>query len=319
MNYFIYGNEGYLLKQELRKIIKSDDSTDHLSVVYYDGMAADFDIERIIEDANMISLFGDSKVVVVNNPSFLFNVTLSDDQVDRLSAYLHDSSDFTTLIFYVELTEQETIDQRRKIFKLLAKECQTIKVNALTPEAFENLVMKDLKMHKVVIDQDGFKELIARLPNSIANWKTELDKLILYNSRLGKTEIQRLIARSLDDNVFIMVNAVVKRNLKLAIDAWRDLAIMKHDPIELVAILAAQFRFMYQCSVLARKYDNQQIADMLNAKIARVNITLGNCRFTSPTRILGLLAELSKLDQNIKGGIIEKQLGFELFLIEATR
>lgn len=282
-------------------------------------MAADFDIERIIEDANMISLFGDSKVVVVNNPSFLFNVTLSDDQVDRLSAYLHDSSDFTTLIFYVELTEQETIDQRRKIFKLLAKECQTIKVNALTPEAFENLVMKDLKMHKVVIDQDGFKELIARLPNSIANWKTELDKLILYNSRLGKTEIQRLIARSLDDNVFIMVNAVVKRNLKLAIDAWRDLAIMKHDPIELVAILAAQFRFMYQCSVLARKYDNQQIADMLNAKIARVNITLGNCRFTSPTRILGLLAELSKLDQNIKGGIIEKQLGFELFLIEATR
>ncbi len=319
MNYFIYGSEGYLLKKELNKVIKSDDLNDHLNAVYYDGMASDFNIEQIIEDANTISMFAEKKVIIVNNPSFLFNQSLSDEQLAAFEQYLHDSSVFTTLIFYVETNEQNSIDQRKKIFKMLVKECRTIHIGSLNTDEFRKVVINDLNKNKIDIDKDAIEELIARLPIDIANWKTELSKLQLYGNSLNKDDIRFLIARSLDDNVFIMVNAVMRHNLKLAIEAWRDLAVMKHDPIELIAILASQFRFMYQCGILAHKYDNKQIADILNAKVARVNITMNNSRNVSTTQIMALLAKLADLDQKIKMGIIDKQLGFELFLIEATR
>lgn len=319
MNYFIYGSEGYLLKKELNKVIKSDDLNDHLNAVYYDGMASDFNIEQIIEDANTISMFAEKKVIIVNNPSFLFNQSLSDEQLAAFEQYLHDSSVFTTLIFYVETNEQNSIDQRKKIFKMLVKECRTIHIGSLNTDEFRKVVINDLNKNKIDIDKDAIEELIARLPIDIANWKTELSKLQLYGKSLNKDDIRFLIARSLDDNVFIMVNAVMRHNLKLAIEAWRDLAVMKHDPIELIAILASQFRFMYQCGILAHKYDNKQIADILNAKVARVNITMNNSRNVSTTQIMALLAKLADLDQKIKMGIIDKQLGFELFLIEATR
>ena len=319
MNYFIYGSEGYLLKKELNKIIKSDDLNDHINAVYYDGMASDFSVEQIIEDANTISLFTERKVIIVNNPSFLFNQTLSDEQLLTFEEYLHDSSTFTTLIFYVETNEQNSIDQRKKIFKLLVKNCRTIHIGSLNADDFRRIVVDDLRKYKIIIDKKAVEELIARLPIDIANWKTELSKLKLYGKNLNKNDISFLISRSLDDNVFIMVNAVMRHNLKLAVEAWRDLAIMKHDPIELIAILASQFRFMYQCGILARKYDNKQIADILNAKIARVNITMNNSRNITTTQIMSLLAKLADLDQKIKLGIIDKQLGFELFLIEATR
>ena len=319
MNYFIYGSEGYLLKKELNKVIKNDDLNDHLNAVYYDGMASDFNIEQIIEDANTISMFAEKKVIIVNNPSFLFNQSLSDEQLAAFEQYLHDSSVFTTLIFYVETNEQNSIDQRKKIFKMLVKECHTIHIGSLNTDDFRKVVINDLNKNKIDIDQDAIEELIARLPIDIANWKTELTKLQLYGNSLNKDDIRFLIARSLDDNVFIMVNAVMRHNLKLAIEAWRDLAVMKHDPIELIAILASQFRFMYQCGILAHKYDNKQIADILNAKVARVNITMNNSRNVSTTQIMALLAKLADLDQKIKMGIIDKQLGFELFLIEATR
>ncbi len=319
MNYFIYGSEGYLLKKELNKVIKSDDLNDHLNAVYYDGMASDFNIEQIIEDANTISMFAEKKVIIVNNPSFLFNQSLSDEQLAAFEQYLHDSSVFTTLIFYVETNEQNSIDQRKKIFKMLVKECRTLHIGSLNTDEFRKIVINDLNKNKVAIDKDAVEELIARLPIDIANWKTELSKIQLYGKSINKDDIRFLIARSLDDNVFIMVNAVMRHNLKLAIEAWRDLAIMKHDPIELIAILASQFRFMYQCGILAHKYDNKQIADILNAKVARVNITMNNSRNVSTTQIMALLAKLADLDQKIKMGIIDKQLGFELFLIEATR
>jgi len=318
MNYFIYGSEQFLLKQELNKIIASNNDNDNNSTVFYDGQSNDFNIDIILEDANTISLFGDKKVVIVNNPDFLSGqTTITDDQLKNLDEYLHNSSVFTTLVFYYEM--EDKLDKRKKIFKLLVKECRVINIAPITSDTFRKYVIKDLKQNDIKIDQQGINELLSRLPINIINWKSELNKLSLYGKLLSTEEIKHLISRSLDDNVFILVNAVMHHNLKTAIDTWHDLAVMKHDPIELVAILASQFRFMYQCVILNKQYNNQKIADVLNAKIGRVNISLNNSRGVKSQRILSLLNNLADLDQRIKGGRLEKQLGFELFLIEATR
>lgn len=319
MNYFLYGHDSFLLKQELSKLLKKNETEINANAVYYDGQANDFSIEKIIEDANTISLFAQHKVIIVNNPLFLANQILNDEQSLVLEQYLQNSSVFTDLIFYIEQNGQYSIDQRKKAYKMLIKFCNVINIKALNTDEFKAFVRNDLTKYKINIQPDAIDELIQRLPIDITNWKNELLKLSLYKKVINKNDVRYLIARSLDDNVFIMVNAVMRKNLRLAIEAWRDLAIMKHDPIELVAILASQFRFMYQCKILAKKYDNRQIADQLNAKVARVNITLNNSRNIATERIMNLLAKLADLDQKIKNGIIDKQLGFELFLIEATR
>ena len=57
------------------------------------------------------------------------------------------------------------------------------------------------------------------------------------------------------------------------------------------------------------------IAQRLHAHPYRVQMTMKQCRGMSPFQLLGILKRLADLDQRIKGGRVEKKLGFELFLL----
>ena len=64
MNYLFYGLETFLMEKEIKKILSQANVEDY-SVSKYD-LESNL-IDDIIEDASMISLFNDQKVILVDN------------------------------------------------------------------------------------------------------------------------------------------------------------------------------------------------------------------------------------------------------------
>ena len=97
----------------------------------------------------------------------------------------------------------------------------------------------------------------------------------------------------------------------------RTICLENKEVLQLMGLLASQFRFCYQCISLKKLgYSNDDIASELACKSTRVKITLESIRGSNQDYFLGLLNKLSELDSNIKNGKIDKILGFELFLLE---
>ena len=167
------------------------------------------------------------------------------------------------------------------------------------------------------MEPNAFLELDQRLPLDIRSIKAEMEKLELFGGVIDVSVVEQLVNRPLEDDVFQLVNAVVDRDLKKAFSLWYDLCVLNKDAIYLTALLAGQFRFLYQVKVLMDQgAGKDMIVSKLGAHPYRVQITMQNARKLSTPYLLHILSKLAVLDQKMKGGQLDKKLGFEMFLLE---
>ena len=314
MNYLLTGIEVYNLQMRRDAIIRELGLQDEQPDVFNQ----DFEIEEVIASCLTTPFFSENKVVLLENPGFIVSPKTSDEKaVNRLVEYLEDPLDTTTLIVYVD----KPFDKRKKGYTTLRKYLRTESFDTVSEENFRNIVRYDLQNSKIRMSNEAFDVLIDRLPVDVLNWKSELEKLKLYPYTLDGKAIKALISRDIEDDVFQLSNAVVGRNMNQAVQIYRDLLVTnKNDAGSLIGLLAYQFRFMCQVKALNEmNYLNREIAERYDAKEYRITMTLKAAQGRSSRELLGILARLSRLDQNIKKGKADPVVGLEMFIIEVTR
>ncbi len=318
MNYCIVGSESYLIHQKLDEIITSLDLVENdLNVSFFDATANDFSIQALIDSCNTLPFFGDKKAVIVKNPLFLSTAkSLSDKEMTCLQEYLMNSNPQCILIFCGVFS----LDKRKKICKLIQKECRFFQFEKLNPQDFQDYVNQELNQGEIKITPEAKKILLKRLSNDLAILHMELEKLRLYGGLIDESIVSQLVTRPLDEDVFHLVNAVVSRDMKEAMLLWKDLQVLNKDPIYLIALLSSQFRLLYQVKVyLDMGMDQKFIQSELKVHPYRITKAMEALRNLSKERCLFLLNALAQCDQDFKSGLLDKTMGFELFLIKTAR
>ncbi|MEG0163852.1 DNA polymerase III subunit delta [Anaerorhabdus sp.] len=318
MNYLIIGSELFLLKKQLNQILKENSlDNNSMDTIFYDGLSNDFTIASVIDDCNTPPFFNKKKTVILNNPSFLSTQkSLNDHDSEILEKYLKNPSLDADLIFYGDIT----LDKRKKLVKLVQSSCRVFQFERLSTAEFNSYVSKQIAQNHVQVTSEGKAELLNRLPNDLENFHSELEKMALYGNELDKEAITKLISRPLDEDVFHLVNDVVNRNMKSALHLWDDLYMLNKDPIYLVALLASQFRLLYQVrTYLDMGYHEKEIQKELKVHPFRVTKAIESLRGLSKERCLEILNSLAELDQSFKMGLGDKKAGFELFLVRTAR
>lgn len=312
MNYLLFGEETYSIKNNLQRIIKEYVKEDNfMNVITYD--ARNVSIDMILDDANTIPFFSDNKVIVVENANFFSGSNDTHIDTKRLEDYLNEPMESTVLIFVGYFSKP---DARKKILKLMKTKGKVLEFKKLDNYGKNNFIREQLQKNHVNITKDGETELISRLPSDLQTIHNELDKLFLYDDKITYEIVKKLISKPLEDNVFELANAVVSKNVKKAFEIWNDLNVLNTNPIQLIAVLASQFRFLYQVKELHQEgYSEKEITDILQAHPYRVKISLDTSYRLKLNDILSVLHSLAILDQNIKSGKVDKRLGFELFLM----
>lgn len=313
MNYVLYGEEQYELQIALRTILKQHHIEEQdLNMVSYD--ATQTDIQTIMEDAMTIPFFAEEKVILIRNANFLSSSNDTDIDVGVLDTYLDHPVESTILIF---IGEFEKLDARKKIVKKLQKCCKVLQFHRLDALGKENYIKDEIRRRNLKVDASALKELNSRLPLDIRSIKAEMEKLMLYGGDINQHVVETLVTRPLEEDVFLLVNAVVERDIKKAFLLWQDLTVLNKDAIYLIALLAGQFRFLYQVKTLMDQgMGKEAIVSRLSAHPYRVQVTMQSAKLLSARYLMEILSKLAILDQKLKGGLVDKKLGFELFLLE---
>ena len=318
MNYLLIGNEIYGQNQRKKQLIEQFVSIDDQMNLTYYNEEANNDIRQLIIQCQTYPFLSDYRVIVYENPSFIFDSKLLDaKQQQALVDYLSNPVETTVLIIVIN----KTVNSNSLIYKKISKYFKIEKFDKLSQNDFEKLVRDDLKTNSVNISKDALDLLLSRLDNDVEKYKNELNKLLTYGTELDYQDIDYLINQPIENDIFKLTNAINQNDLAASLKVYRDLLTNnKNDVLSIIGLLASQYRSMSQVKLLSQLgYNNAQIAAKLNISAGSVYYKLRDSLNLSAKELMNKLNQLAILDESIKSGLTEPVSGLELFIIRNTR
>lgn len=297
MTYLLYGINDYLINEEIKKIIaKYEIDSDSITNYYQEDL-----IKDIIDDAYTMPLFSDKKLIIVNDDIFDANNS------KIIENYLSKENETTILIFILKV---EKLDERKKVFKGFKNkiECNKTNINNKVKEMLDGYTISFTTINK----------LIARVGEDLFTLNSEVAKLKLFkiNDKVITDEDLSLTTKNINDNIFDFVDYYINKNTEKSLELYQNLILKNYEPIAIIALIANQIRLMYQVKILYTKGNsNDDIAKILEVHPYRVKLALEKSQHYNSETLLNLLDNLADLDLKIKTGLIEPEIGLELFLI----
>lgn len=316
--YLLYGTEYYFMEQFKNKLVKimADDAGDDIST--YD--LRETAIQDVITDVDTLPFFNDSKLVFVTDPTFLQarpdKLSITHD-VNLLEQYIENPAPYSILVL---IAPYEKLDARKKITKQLNKFATVINCNQVKGTGLQNWIKQISQERKIVVEEEAYLLLEAEFQSNLYMLEKEIEKLAMYVGEGGivtKEIATNVMSTSVNQNALQLVDAVLTNNLHKAIQIYKDLEKMKEEPIGLIALLAYQFRVIYQVKLLKNKgYPTGQIQSEVKVHPYVVKLAIDRSNKFSESKLVNIINELTKTDASIKSGSMEKNIAFELLLYE---
>lgn len=204
--------------------------------------------------------------------------------------------------------------------KLIKKQAATFQAKKLNERELEGWLVSRAAEEGCRIDRKAAEHLISLAGTNMIALDHEINKLALYagsGNEITDGMVELLTARSLEQNVFELVEKVVHRRIDEALRIYYDLLKLNEEPIKILALLAGQFRLIYQTKELARRgYGQQQIASYLKVHPYRVKLAAGQAGLFSADELNRIMALLADSDYQMKSGGLKKEMIIEMFLFQ---
>lgn len=321
--YVLFGTEGFLISETkkilLETILTEDEKDFNLSV--YD--LEETPIESALEDAETFPFLGEKKLLFLQNPYFLTSEkpkTKVEHNLSRLEAYMNEPAPYSILVFTVPY---EKLDERKKITKMLKRNAAVVEAKKLSERELKGWIKDRATAHGIEIDADAVELILALAGTNLFMLANEVDKLALYaceTKKIDVTIVEKLVAKSLEQNIFSLIDKVVERKLDEAFSIYYALLKQNEEPIKILAFLSGQFRLIYQVKELARRgYGQQQIAGSLKIHPFRIKLAAKQASQFTDEELKNIMRQLAETDYQMKTGSMNKSMLLEMFLFQFNR
>lgn len=313
MIYLFYGIEDYLIQKEIDNI-KQKYNIEEISISRYD--LTNTNIEKIIEDCEMNSMFTDKKVIIVNN-SYIFTGQSKKGQIEQnlevLEKYINNPNIDTLLIF---ISDSEKLDERKKIVRLIKQKGIVKEFNTTTN--INSIVKSFFNDYK--ISDSSITKLINRVGNNLPLLEEEAEKLKLYKDdtkEINDEDILKITNKNVDLDIFKLIDNIIMKNKKVAIETYNEMIKYGEEPIKILIMIASQIRLMYQTKLFYKKgYTEKDSASLLGIHPYRVKLATEKGRKYTESDLLMYLDNLADLDSKIKQSNVDKKMAIELFILK---
>ncbi|WP_353855178.1 DNA polymerase III subunit delta [Bacillus sp. Bos-x628] len=317
--YCLYGKETYLLQETAVKLRQAvvDEETKDFNYSVFD--MEEVSLEQAVTDAETFPFMGERRLVVIKNPYFL-TAEKKKEKIEHplsvLESYLEEPAPYTILVL---LAPYEKLDERKKITKLLKKKAVIVEAKELNPKETTDFTITLAKTEGKMITSEAAEQLVILCGGRLSSIFQEVRKLSTYigeREEIELSDVNQLVARSLEQNIFELINQIVNRHRSQAMQMFYDLLKQNEEPIKILALISNQFRLILQTKYFAQQgYGQKQIASNLKVHPFRVKLALDQARLFSEEELKQIVIELSTIDYEMKTGKKDKQLLLELFLL----
>lgn len=310
-----YGEDTFYIKSKIKQVIKKYDF-DEYNTSYYD--LDDVLLQDAINDAMTIPFMSEKKVVIIQNATFLGTEkpkkSLNHD-IDYLAKYISNPTESTILIVSASVGQ---LDQRKAIVKALKKH-KIIECKLKSSQDLVSWAKRQVGNQSMHIDNDALDEFIKRVSHSTEFAYLEMRKLLLYASdqtHINLDMIKKVITKNIEDNVYEITNALLRRDQKKALEVYNDLVLYSEDPLRILSIIVNKYRELLHVSILLEQGKTQtDVQNYYNVSSGRAYYMVQNAKTVHIDDIKTHLKYLETLDYQIKTGRIDKKIGLELFIL----
>lgn len=314
--YLFYGNESFFIQNLIRQLKRVVIHNDEDNLAVYD--LEEMPIEDVIADVETYPFFGERKLVIANNASFLKakqDKNSVEHQLSMLETYLTAPVDYSILVL---TAPYEKMDERKKITKLIKKHAVVANCNPIKEYELKKWIDELASQFKIELANEVYDMLEVEVSTNLLLLENELHKFSLYvgeNGQVTKEVAEDLMSHTPTSTSLRLVDAVMNRDLYRAIAIYKDLEKQKEDPIAMIGLLAFQFRTLLRVKLLRQKgYTQAQMEKILGIHPYVIKIALKREKHFTIDLLTYIMNEFAETDRMIKQGKMEKELAFEMLL-----
>ncbi|USK62347.1 DNA polymerase III subunit delta [Peribacillus asahii] len=318
--HLLFGEEAYLLEEKKANIIKNFLPPEEIEFGVSIHDMKETPLSVAIEDAQTLSFLGGNRVILLKDCSFLTSEKAKgsvEHDLDELIHYIDHPNDSAILLMMVH---SEKLDARKKVVKLLKKssEVSIYEAKPLKNNQLFDWVLDYSRKVNVSITNETINLLIQSIGSNLLLLEQELAKMALYvgsQGEINKEVAEALMSRTLEQDIFKLIESVVNKNMSKAYDILDDMFRQGEDPIKIVNLISRQIRIIYQTKTLkGNGLRESDIASKLKLHPFVVQIAGQQSKHYESNVLVGLLSQLSTLDNQMKTGQVDKHLALETFL-----
>lgn len=317
--YLLYGEEMFLLQQQLNKIKKKfGEVVKGINYIAID----ENNIQELIADIETPAFGYPNKLIIARNTGIFKREVkgrsggASKELKNKINEYLKSNIDMINESVILVFVENEV--EKNSIYNTIEK--IGIVCNFEEQKPFQ--IIKRLKSicnsYKVNVDESTLQYLIESCGTNMQDLINEIRKLIEYageNGKIQKQDIDKLCIKKIESIIFDLTDNLGQKKVKEALEVLYNLIASK-EPIQKILItLYNHFKKLYFVKIaIANNKDVAQSLQLKPNQMFLVNKYKLQAKGFKTSELRKIIQELEDLDYHYKIGLIDLNVGLESIL-----
>lgn len=317
--YLLYGEETFLLQQQLNKIKKKFGKI--IKGINYIAIDEN-NIQELIADIETPAFGYSTKLIIARNTGIFKREVkgrsggASKELKDKINEYLKSNIDMINESVILVFVENEV--EKNSIYNTIEKIGTVCNFEEQKPFQIIKRLKAICNSYKVNVDESTLQYLIESCGTNMQDLINEIRKLIEYageNGKIQKQDIDKLCIKKIESIIFDLTDNLGQKKVKEALEVLYNLIASK-EPIQKILItLYNHFKKLYFVKIaIANNKDVAQSLQLKPNQMFLVNKYKLQAKGFKTSELRKIIQELEDLDYHYKIGLIDLNVGLEAIL-----
>ena len=251
--------------------------------------------------------FSDKRLIIIEDSGFFKTSS------EALADYLPMIPDTTCIVFV-----EDAVDKRNRLFKKVKELGHAAEMKRQDSAQLARWAGTILAQNGRKITGSTMNLFLERIGDDMENIRMELEKLISYTmgSDVVTTEdVEAVTTVQVTNKIFDMVNAIVTRKTRLAMDLYEDLLTLKEPPMRILFLIARQFnQLLLVKEMTAKGTDRGTIASKLKIPPFVAGKVSAQAGAFTREQILSYVKGCVEAEEAVKTGKMNDRMAVELLI-----
>lgn len=319
-SYLFCGQDEELIKESILKIKNNiiDRDFEGLNYIRIDGN--NFDYGQFVNSCETMPFGSEKKIVEVYRANFLKGKldSVAEKNHKQMIEYMKDLPDYTVVIMYNVFQDKREKPTKNKNIMAFDKNCNIVFCDKLKRDKFIKKVEEIFKEKNKSIGPIEVRYFAEKLPNNFEIIKNEIEKLICYTEgrNITKKDIDLLIPRKSEDDIFDLIDLISERKIERAIDVMDEMLFKEDQHMFILISIENQFKKLYNIKLGIK--NGKRLEDFM-AELKVPEFVCKKLMNLSAKFTFKQLSEMMKMcvdaESRLKSSSIDKRMELEILLV----
>lgn len=321
---FFYGNEDFLIHWAIDTLVRQyvNEVCKEMNFSHLDGTAVT--MEQIINNCETLPFISEKRIVLISDFKLMEGIKskhINDEEEKLIAAYLKQLPEYCILIITANST-----DKRKRLYKTVLDQGSAYEFGKLDERSLKSYIRKRFSESKKKVKPSVIAQIIEisgyydrDTDYSLYNLENDIKKAIAYNedSVIELESVYNTISGNLDTDVFTMIDFLSQSRKDEAYHILHNLLASGENEFRLLALLVSQFEIILAIKEMKEEGKSfKEMHEILGIHEYRIKKAAIFTHKYTVSSLKKILQKIYNIDKNIKTGLLEPILAFEIFISE---